>query len=192
MIATASRFVALPDCALPADGSVTFPMGFRAAGVHAGLKRSRRDVGLLVSDAPGVSAAFFTRNRAAAAPVSLTRDECESGALRAVVANSAVANACTGPQGERDARRMRELAARLLELPATQVAVSSTGVIGEPLPMPIVEKGIERAAEKLSPEGGEHFAAAIRTTDRIDKQGALSVAVRCARCASASQPKGPA
>ncbi len=178
MFATASRFVSLPDCALPADGSVTFPMGFRAAGVHAGLKRSRRDVGLLVSDVPAASAAFFTRNRAVAAPVVLTRDASEAGALRAVVINSAIANACTGPQGERDARRMRTLTAELLGLPPTQVAVSSTGVIGELLPMPIIEKGIGRAAGKLSPEGGEHFAAAIRTTDRIEKQGALSVAVK--------------
>lgn len=178
MIAASSRFAPLPGFALPAEGSVTFPMGFRAAGVHAGLKRSRRDVGLLVSDVPAVSAAFFTRNRAAAAPVLLTRDEGATGSLRAVVVNSGNANACTGPQGAADARAMRDLTAAELGLPPAHVAVSSTGVIGLPLPMEIVEKGIHRAAAKLADDGGEHFAAAIRTTDRTEKQGALSVAVK--------------
>ncbi len=178
MIVAASRFAPLPGCALPAEGSVTFPMGFRGAGVHAGLKRSRRDVGILVSELPAVSAAFFTRNGAAAAPVRLTRDEGATGALQAVVVNSGNANACTGPQGDADARTMRDLAAELLALPAPQVAVSSTGVIGLPLPMDVIEKGIGKAAAKLADDGGEDFAAAIRTTDRSEKQGALSVAVK--------------
>lgn len=178
MIDVASRFAPLPDHALPATGSVTFPLGFQAAGVHAGIKRRRRDVGLLVSDLPSVSAAFFTRNQAAAAPVVLTRDEGATDSLRACVVNSGNANACTGPQGDADARAMRDQTAALLGLPPEQVAVSSTGVIGEPLPMDIVSKGIAKAVAKLGPDEGEHFAAAIRTTDRTEKLAALSVAVR--------------
>ncbi len=175
MFHDSTRFVPLPGHASPAQGSVTCPSGFRAAGVHAGIKRSRRDVGLLVSDVAAVSAAFFTRNQAAAAPVVVTRDTCDCAALRAVVVNSGNANACTGEQGYADAVRMRELAAGLCSLPVANVAVASTGVIGEPLPMPIVEKGIRRAAARLDAEGGEQFAAAIRTTDRTEKQGALVV-----------------
>jgi glutamate N-acetyltransferase/amino-acid N-acetyltransferase len=169
------RFAPLPGHVSAAAGSVTWPAGFRAAGVHAGLKRSRRDVGLLVSDVPAVSAAFFTQNKAAAAPVLVTRDSGECTALRAVVVNSGNANACTGAQGHADALRMRALAAGLAGLPVTETAVSSTGIIGEPLPMDVVEKGIVRAAAKLAADGGEHFAAAIRTTDRTEKMGALTV-----------------
>jgi glutamate N-acetyltransferase/amino-acid N-acetyltransferase len=170
-----TRFSPLPVHVSSAAGSVTWPTGYRAAGVHAGIKRSRRDVGLLVSDLPAVSAAFFTQNKAAAAPVLVTRDTGDCAALRAVVVNSGNANACTGAQGHADAVRMRTLASELTGLPAINVAVSSTGVIGEPLPMPVVEKGIVRAAAKLAADGGEHFAAAIRTTDRTEKQGALTV-----------------
>jgi len=176
MISAMQRFAPLPEGAAAADGSVTHPAGFRAAGVAAGLKRSgRRDVGLLVSDTPAVSAAFFTQNRAAAAPVLVTRDTCDCDALRAVVVNSGNANACTGTQGHADAVRMRELTAGLLDLPVEQVAVSSTGVIGAPLPMDLIEPGIERAAEKLGHGGGERFAAAIRTTDRTEKLGAVDL-----------------
>jgi len=178
MTAFQSRFAPLPEFATPALGSVTFPWGFQACGIHAGIKRRRRDLGLLVSDHPAVSAAFFTGNRAAAAPVTVTREESATGALRAVVVNSGIANACSGPQDIDDARRMRDLAAALLDLPPGEVAVSSTGVIGEPLPMEIVEQGIERAVVKLTSEGGEDFAAAIRTTDSSDKTAALSFDAR--------------
>jgi glutamate N-acetyltransferase/amino-acid N-acetyltransferase len=178
MFATTTRFAPLPAGAVSAAGSVTFPRGYRAEGVHSGLKRRRRDVGVLRSEVPAVSAAFYTTNRAAAAPVLLTRDEGANGAFQAVVVNAANANACTGPRGELDARRMRDLTAELLGLPPERVAVSSTGVIGEPLPMAVIEKGIRRASAGISEDGGEHFAAAIRTTDRSEKQGALSVAVR--------------
>jgi len=178
MIGATSRFAPLPDFVTPASGCVTFPLGFRAAGIHAGIKRRRRDLGLLLSDRPAVSAAFFTRNQAAAAPVLVTRDEGATGALRAVVVNSGIANACSGPQDRSDARRMRDLAATLLDVPSGQMAVSSTGVIGEPLPMDVIEQGIERAAGRLTVDGGEDFAAAIRTTDRTEKQAAFSLDAR--------------
>ena len=178
MLTTTSRFTPVPDFTTPARGSVTFPVGFRACGIHAGIKRRRRDLGLLVSDLPSVSAAFFTGNRAAAAPVLVTRDEGADGSLRAAVVNSGIANACSGPQDIGDARRMRDLAAALIDVPAEQMAVSSTGVIGEPLPMDVIERGIKRAAARLAADRGEEFAAAIRTTDRTDKQGALSLDVK--------------
>ena len=175
MFSPTPRFAPLPGYASPGPGSVTLPAGYRAAGVHAGIKRSRRDLGILVSDVAVVSAVFFTSNSAAAAPVLVTRDTCDCTALQAVVVNSGIANACTGRQGHVDALRMRALAAAELGLPLEKVAVSSTGVMGDPLPMDIIEKGIHRVAGKLAADGGEHFAAAIRTTDRTEKRVGLTV-----------------
>jgi glutamate N-acetyltransferase/amino-acid N-acetyltransferase len=150
-----TRFAALPAFARQAEQSVTFPLGFRAAGVAAGIKRSNRlDVGLLVSDTPCAAATFFTRNEAAAAPVVVTRDSSACDRLRGVVVNSGNANACTGAPGLSDALRMRDLAAASLGLPTAEVGVCSTGVIGEPLPMQRVEQGVRMAAAKLSTGGG--------------------------------------
>ena len=144
----------------------------------ANIKRSRLlDLGLLISDEPCVSAAFFTQNAAAAAPVCVTREHGDLTSLRACVVNSGNANACTGAEGEAAALRMRAAAAQALALPAAQVAVASTGVIGVPLPMAKVEAGIAEAARQLSHDGGLRFASAIRTTDRLHKRGALDVEV---------------
>ena len=174
----ASRFVCLPDSVTQAGGSVTHPRGFRATGVPAGLKRSgRHDLGLLVSDLPCSSAVLFTTNAAAAAPVRLTRGSSSCERLRGVVVNSGNANACTGKRGLGDAARMRRVAADALCLHPEEVAVASTGVIGVPLPIERVVTGIETAAKCLAAAGGPDFAAAIRTTDRTPKAGALTVSL---------------
>jgi glutamate N-acetyltransferase / amino-acid N-acetyltransferase len=169
-----TRFSTLPSHVRPASHSVTAPQGFRAAGVAAGIKGSNRlDLGILLSDQPSVSAALLTRNAAAAAPVRLTRSACDCSRLRGVVVNSGNANACWGATGLRDADRMRLLTSHALGLPDREVAVCSTGVIGAALPMPKIERGIEHAAGKVAADGGDRFAAAIRTTDRTAKHGAL-------------------
>ena len=173
-----SRFAPMPYYASPGPGSVTLPAGYRAAGVHSGIKRRRRDLGILASDVPASSAVFFTTNAAAAAPVLVTRDTCDCSALRAVVVNSGIANACTGDDGYADALRMRDLTAGILGLPLENVAVSSTGTIGERLPMHLIESGIHRAASKLVGDGGEQFAEAIRTTDRTEKEIGITVETR--------------
>ena len=174
----ASRFVTLPAGVVQAAGAVTHPRGFRAAGVPAGLKKSgRHDLGVLVSDLPCSSAVLFTTNAAAAAPVRLTRGSSTCECLRAVVVNSGNANACTGKRGLGDAARMRRVAADALYLHPEEVAVASTGVIGVPLPIERVVTGIEVAAKALAAAGGPDFAAAIRTTDRTPKAGALTVAL---------------
>jgi glutamate N-acetyltransferase/amino-acid N-acetyltransferase len=163
-----SRFVTLPEGVTQAAGSVTHPRGFRAAGLHAGLKRSGKpDLALLVSDAPCASAVLFTTNAAAAAPVRLTRSSSSCGRLRGVVVNSGNANACTGKRGLGDE----------LHLYPEEVAVASTGVIGVPLPIEPILRGIVAAGRALSPGGGPDFATAIRTTDRTPKAGALTVAL---------------
>src|SRR6476469_11078319 len=107
------------------------PRGFRAGAVYAGIKSKQTpDVGLLVCDVPATAAAVFTTNKVFAAPVKVGREHIASGKLRAVVLNSGNANACTGKQGERDARRMCGLAAELIGASADEVLPSSTGIIG--------------------------------------------------------------
>jgi glutamate N-acetyltransferase/amino-acid N-acetyltransferase len=175
-----SRFAPLPAFAKETGGGLTAPKGFLAAGVASGVKkRGKLDLALLLSEQPAVSAATFTGNAAAAAPVRLTRETSDCGHLRAVVVNAGNANAVTGKQGLADAARMRLLTANHLRLPVEQVGVCSTGIIGVQLPMDKIEPGIAAAAAAL-PGGGDakasdHFAAAIRTTDKHAKYGALQV-----------------
>jgi glutamate N-acetyltransferase/amino-acid N-acetyltransferase len=171
-----TKFAPLPAFAKEVDDGVTYPRGFRAAGVASGVKKRRKlDLGILASSVASVSAVTFTSNAAAAAPVRLTRETSDCAHLRAVVVNSGNANACTGKQGLADAARMRVLTADHLRLPVEQVAVSSTGLIGVHLPMAKIEPGIALAAHALSSGTSGEFAAAIRTTDRHAKSGALDV-----------------
>ena len=156
--------------------SVTAAKGFRAAGVAAGLKTSGApDVALVVNDGPSdVAAAVFTSNRVKAAPVLWSEQVIKDGRLRAVVLNSGGANACTGPDGFADTHRAAEHAARALDLGAADVAVCSTGLIGERLPMPALLSGVDKAVAALSEDGGADAAEAIRTTDTRTKQATVS------------------
>jgi glutamate N-acetyltransferase/amino-acid N-acetyltransferase len=157
--------------------SVTAPAGFRAAGVTAGLKASGGpDLALVVNDGPGTAAAgVFTRNRVQAAPVRWSRQVLRGGAVRAVVLNSGGANACTGPAGFQDTHATAEHVAATLtglaagEVGAGEVAVCSTGLIGERLPMPKLLAGVTAATAALSRDGGEAAAEAILTTDTRPK-----------------------
>lgn len=156
------------------------PKGFRAAGVRAGIKASgKRDVGLLVCDAPATATALFTANRVFAAPVAVGREHVRAGKLRGVVMNSGNANACTGKQGLKDARAMCAHAARSAGGSPTDYLPSSTGIIGHLLPMEKVEAGIKDAASKLgdSREHAEHFMEAILTTDLVRKEAAATVKI---------------
>ena len=152
--------------------SVTAPHGFRAAGVAAGLKASGApDVALVVNDGPGdAAAAVFTRNRVKAAPVVWSEQVIADGRLRAVVLNSGGANACTGPDGFADTHRTAEHVAAALGMGAGEVAVCSTGLIGDRLPMPQLLAGVDAAAAALATDGGGAAAEAIRTTDTRAKQ----------------------
>lgn len=151
--------------------SVTFPRGFRASGVTAGLKASgKSDVALVVNDGPRHdAAAVFTRNRVQAAPVLWSRQAVADGRLDAVVLNSGGANACTGSEGFLDTHRTAEEAAMLLGVSAGDVAVCSTGLIGERLPMDKLLAGLANAVAELSPHGGDEAARAIMTTDTVPK-----------------------
>ena len=154
------------------------PKGFRASGVRAGIKASgKRDVGLLVADAPVTAAALFTTNRVFAAPVAVGRKHVGSGKLRGIVMNSGNANACTGKQGMKDAQAMCTLAAWAMGGRAEEFLPSSTGIIGHLLPMEKVSAGIADAALKLgdSREHAEHFMEAILTTDLVRKEAATTL-----------------
>ncbi|MEU0392271.1 bifunctional glutamate N-acetyltransferase/amino-acid acetyltransferase ArgJ [Streptomyces sp. NPDC006208] len=151
--------------------TVTAAQGFLASGVAAGIKESGDpDLALVVNQGPSRAAAgVFTSNRVQAAPVRWSRQMLADRRLSAVVLNSGGANACTGPAGIEDTRLMAERTARAVGADAHDVAVCSTGLIGVPLPMDRVTAGIDTAARRLSADGGEDAAVAIRTTDSVHK-----------------------
>ena len=156
--------------------SVTAPLGFRAAGVAAGLKQSGQpDVAVVLNDGPSWSAAaVFTTNRVQAAPVTWTREVVKGGRVRAVVLNSGGANACTGPLGFQDTHATAEhlaaaIGARGEDASAGEIAVCSTGLIGERLPMDKLLPGVSAAVADASRAGGLAAADAIRTTDTVVK-----------------------
>jgi len=163
------------------------PRGFRGTGVYAGIKtRHMPDVGLLVchTDAPATAAAVFTTNKVFAAPVKVGREHVAGGKLRAVVVNAGCANACTGRQGEKDARRMCQLAAEVITVEViaaepAEILPSSTGIIGHLLPMDKLETGIRDCGLYLG-DSLEHamlFADAILTTDLKRKWAATQVKI---------------
>jgi glutamate N-acetyltransferase/amino-acid N-acetyltransferase len=143
--------------------------GYRYAGIVSGLRSEpdRRDLAVIVSDTPAAAAGVFTQNRVCAAPVQVSRARLPRPDARAIVVCSGNANACTGEQGMADARRMTDLVATELRCPAEQVLVASTGVIGRPLPMPVLEAGIPKAVREAAPgrDALNHAAHAILTTD---------------------------
>ncbi|RME95237.1 MAG: bifunctional glutamate N-acetyltransferase/amino-acid acetyltransferase ArgJ [Verrucomicrobia bacterium] len=168
-------------------GSIVAPRGFRAAGVFCDIKRlgtgkgsdkgAKPDLALIVSDQPAAAAGMFTTNQVRAAPVQVCLERIPSGRAQAIVVNSGNANACTGPEGLRDARTMAAVTARRLGLDESLVLVGSTGRIGVRLPMDRVRRGIADAAKALTadPAGADAAAVAIMTSDTRPKQIALEV-----------------
>ncbi len=154
------------------EPAVSLPAGFRAAAVSGGLKRDAAlDVGLVVNEGPDHhAAAVFTANRVQAAPVVWSRRVLADGRVDAVVLNSGGANACTGPPGFLDTHRTAEAAAEALGVSAGDVAVCSTGLIGERLPMGRLLPAVSSAAQALTPHGHDAVARAIMTTDTVPKQ----------------------
>lgn len=152
-------------------GTVTTPEGFSAAATTAGIKPSGKpDMALVVNQGPEFNAAaVFTRNRVTASPVKLSREAVADGRLRAVLLNSGNANACNGAQGDADAREEQSRLAELIGVDAGDVAVCSTGLIGEPLPMDLVRAGIDQLSGGLG-DNGTAAAEAILTTDTVLKE----------------------
>ncbi len=160
------------------DGGITAPRGFVAAGVHCGVKKAKKDLSLVVSESLATAAGVFTQNIVAAAPVVLDKEHLAlRPAARAIVVNSGNANACTGEQGLRDARAMAQKTARLLNVQSSDVLVSSTGVIGQQMPIANILAGIDSAFANLSRAGSRDAAEGILTTDTFTKEAAVAFSV---------------
>ena len=160
------------------DGGITAVAGIRAAGVHAGIKAAdAKDVALIVTDVPATVAGVFTKNSVTAAPVLVCREHLSDGRAQAVIVNSGNANACTGEVGMVNARQMAAATAEQLGIDANLVLVSSTGVIGQQLPMDKIENGIQATTSALSTKGGADAAEAIMTTDTHPKSVAVEIEI---------------
>lgn len=172
-MSTSEQYTIVPE------GGITTPKGFRAGGLHCGLKKTQRhDLGAILCEVPAAAAAVYTLNAFQAAPLLVTKESlASSGRLQAIVVNSGNANACTGKQGEADARSMRSSLAKAFGLKEEHVGVASTGVIGEMLPMEKLEEGISRLPQEVNPQGSDDFCQAILTTDLEQKMICVRVMV---------------
>ena len=172
-----SRWVPAPGHVRELGPDAGLPAGFRAAGVACGIKPSGNpDLGIMVCDAERpVSAARFTATGTPAAPVLVSRERCELGALRAVLANSGCANAATGGRGLDNAAKTQGAAALALGVEPSAVALASTGGISHHLPVDAMLKGILEARPRLSRDGDRDFQQAIQTTDAFEKRASLQV-----------------
>jgi glutamate N-acetyltransferase/amino-acid N-acetyltransferase len=165
--------------------------GFKASGIAAGIKKNQaKDLALIYSEVPSVAAGVFTTNRVKAAPVLISRERLKSGKARAVLINSGSANACTGKNGLADGRRLSQLIASSLKITPESVLLASTGVIGKPLPMSLIEKNLPGLTASLSPAGLGDAARAIVTTDTFPKAGILRGRVNGKEITLAGMAKG--
>ena len=172
-------------------GGVTTPLGFRASGVHCGIKKMNKDLALIVSDVPATAGGVFTMSNAPAAPVTIDKRRLtQSASFRAIVCNSGVANACTGERGYNDAMEMARCTASALGIGEQQVFISSTGVIGQYMPMDKIRKGITDAVSMLGREGHTPAATAIMTTDKFSKELAVICTVQGKRVTIGGMAKG--
>ncbi len=155
-------------------GGITAPLGFRAAGMYCGIRKIKKDIAMIVSDVPATVAGVFTLNKTQAAPVLVDKIQLkQSPVCSAIVVNSGNANACTGERGLNDAWEMVRSTAVALNVPEGRVMVSSTGVIGQYMPMEKVAPAINELARKLSKDGNADTAEAIMTTDTFPKEAAV-------------------
>lgn len=157
------------------SGGITAPKGFSASGMYCGIRKVKKDIALIKSDVPADVAAVFTLNKTLAAPVIVDKILLERGAGKcsAIIVNSGNANACTGERGMNDAWAMVQRTATVLGIPEEEVFVSSTGVIGQYMPMENIVAGIDALPALLSPEESMDAAEAIMTTDTFAKEIAV-------------------
>lgn len=170
------------------EGTIASPKGFHAAGLHSGLKKTKKDLGMIYSDVPAAAAAVYTTNQVKAAPIFVTKEAMVDATIQVVVVNSAYANACTGKIGAENALAMQALAAEQLAVPKETVAVASTGVIGKQLPMEIIEKGIKQI--DLPTANPYDFHEAILTTDTSTKEIVVSAKINGQTVTMAGVAKG--
>jgi glutamate N-acetyltransferase/amino-acid N-acetyltransferase len=158
------------------NGTVTSVKGFMAAGIHCGIKKKKKDLALIYSDIPCNAAGTFTLNKVKAAPILISKKIIEDkNKVKCILVNSGNANACTGELGHNDAVITQEFLAVKLGVKPEEVLVSSTGVIGQPLPMETMLNGVNKISGMLSDDGGLDAAEAIMTTDLRMKSFAVNV-----------------
>ena len=171
-------------------GGITAPKGFKASAVNCGIKKRRKDLALIYSDIPARATALFTTNRIQAAPLIIAREHLRNSRAQSIIINSGNANACTGPRGLDNARLMAKLTAEQLGIKEEDILVASTGIIGKPLPMDYVEKGVRKLVPSLSRQGGREAAQAIMTTDTSVKDMAVKIQLRDKKIRVGGMAKG--
>lgn len=173
------------------EGGICAPQGFKAEGVHCGIRKNKqkRDLALIVSDVRCTAAAVYTTNKVKGAPIAVTRSNIADGYAQAVICNSGNANTCNA-DGELKAQRMCELAAQYTGVDAKDVIVASTGVIGQVLPIEPIEKGMPSLSEGLSYNGSGNAAEAIMTTDTVKKEFAVGFRTGGKHCRIGAIAKG--
>ena len=158
--------------------NITSPQGFKAAGMHCGIKHKKKDLALLVSDVPASVAGVFTTNAIQAAPIKVTKEVVyHTQKMQAIIVNSGNANACTGKQGLLDAQAMQQLAADKLQIDASLIGVASTGVIGEVMKLAPIIQGLPNLTPQADLESAIDFAQAILTTDTVMKNTQYSTVI---------------
>lgn len=160
------------------EGGVTAPKGFRANGIHCGIRKNKdkKDLMLIVSDVLCDAAAVYTQNLVCGAPVTVTRENLKNGKARAVICNSGIANTCNA-DGVEKAEAMCALTEQYTGIPANDVVVASTGVIGQPIDLEPIQSGMQTLVDGLNENGSSAAAEAIMTTDTVKKEIAVSVAL---------------
>ena len=160
------------------NGSVTSVQEIEASGIHCGLKKKNKDLALIYSKVPAVTSGTYTTNKAAAAPVLISKKITDtSQKIKAIIINSANANACTGVEGHLDALEVQSKCAKVLDINSSEVLISSTGVIGEKLNVSAITNSLEILINNLSFDGGIEAAKAIMTTDTVPKHFALTISL---------------
>ena len=160
------------------NGGVTAAIGFKAAGVHGGIKMNKKDICIILSEVPASAAGVFTTNKVVAAPVTIDKIQlAKNGKISAIVCNSGIANACTGEQGLKDGWDTIKIMSEQLNVNEDEVLIFSTGVIGKNLFMERLAKGISIASKNLSKENHTAAAEAIMTTDTFSKEYALKIKI---------------
>ncbi len=173
-------------------GGVTAPKGFLASGIHVGIRKNRekKDLALIWSEQPCAAAAVYTTNRVIGQPLRVTKEHLADGRAQAIIVNSGNANTCTGEEGLKAARRMAELVSLHLPVKAEDVVVASTGVIGQPLDVSVIEAGMKELVAGLSKGGSIDAREAIMTTDTMKKELAVVVDIASVPVTIGAMAKG--
>ncbi|MBR2302224.1 MAG: bifunctional glutamate N-acetyltransferase/amino-acid acetyltransferase ArgJ, partial [Clostridia bacterium] len=156
------------------NGGVCAPKGFKASGVHCGIRKNKtkKDLALILSDNLCSAAAVYTTNKVYGAPITVTRQHLENGKAQAVICNSGNANTCNA-DGVQKAKMMADLVSKQSGIPASDVIVASTGVIGQVLPIEPIQQGMDQLVSELNYNGSDDAATAIMTTDTVKKEFAV-------------------